>query len=102
MVETLPDLFILIGIAAVCGAIGKVIGGGIRGGLLASVAIGFVGALLGPWIAYHLNLTEPVLIPIGGPSPTLLSSMISSGAFVTLVHLLPRPAALSELWRKPV
>lgn len=51
MTYTLPGLILLIVIAAVCGAIGKAIAGGARGGLIVSTALGFIGALIGPWVA---------------------------------------------------
>jgi uncharacterized membrane protein YeaQ/YmgE (transglycosylase-associated protein family) len=44
---TLPGLILLIVIAAICGAVGRALGGGARGGLFVSTAIGFIGALLG-------------------------------------------------------
>ena len=46
MTLTLPGLIVLIVIAAICGAVGKALGGGARGGLIASIALGFIGALL--------------------------------------------------------
>ena len=54
MTLTLPELLLLMLIAAVVGAIGRRIAGGTRGGLLVSIVVGFVGAVLGPWIA-HLS-----------------------------------------------
>ena len=51
MTISLPALLILLVIAAVCGALGKAIAGDVRGGLLVSIVLGFVGALLGPWVA---------------------------------------------------
>jgi len=47
MTITLPGLIVLIVIAAICGAVGKALAGGAQGGLIASVALGFIGALLG-------------------------------------------------------
>ncbi|MDQ1348018.1 MAG: GlsB/YeaQ/YmgE family stress response rane protein, partial [Acidobacteriota bacterium] len=49
MTISLPALLILLVIAAVCGALGKAIAGDVRGGLLVSIVLGFIGALLGPW-----------------------------------------------------
>ena len=51
MTMTLPGLILLVVIAAICGAIGRALAGGTRGGLFVSTAVGFVGALLGPWVA---------------------------------------------------
>src|SRR5262249_58611572 len=43
----LLDFVILLVVAGVCGAIGKAIAGYSRGGCLVSIALGFIGALLG-------------------------------------------------------
>ena len=40
--------------------------------LLVSIVLGFVGALLGPWVASKLQLPEPFMLSIGGhPFPVL-------------------------------
>ena len=44
------EVVILLLVAAVCGGIGQVLSGYSSGGLLASIALGFIGALLGMWI----------------------------------------------------
>src|SRR5450759_3661754 len=64
MTMSLTGLLILLVIAAVCGAIGKAIAGSVRGGLIVSIALGFVGALLGPWVARLLKLPEPFMITV--------------------------------------
>ena len=56
MTLTLPGLIVLIIIAAICGAVGRALAGGARGGLIVSTAIGFIGALLGPWVARQFHL----------------------------------------------
>ena len=48
MTITLPALIVFVVIAALCGAIGCAIAGGTHGGCLVSIALGFIGALLGP------------------------------------------------------
>jgi uncharacterized membrane protein YeaQ/YmgE (transglycosylase-associated protein family) len=88
MTLTLPGLFVLIIIAAVCGAVGRALGGGARGGLLVSTAIGFIGALLGPWIAGQFHLAEPFVLRVGGYSFPILWSIIGGALFVALLHLL--------------
>lgn len=65
-------------LAAVCGGIGKAIAGSARGGLLLSIALGFVGALLGPWVAQQLGLPEPFLVGIVGRSFPVLWSIIGA------------------------
>ena len=90
MTITLPGLIILIIIAAVCGAVGRAIAGEIRGGLIVSIAIGFIGALLGPWLAGQLHLAEPLMLNVSGHSFPVLWSIIGAALFVALIHLISR------------
>lgn len=90
MTMSLPEILILLVIAAVCGAVGKAIAGGVRGGLIVSIVLGFIGALLGPWIALKLKLPEPFLINVGGHSFPVLWSIIGAALFVAIIHLLSR------------
>jgi len=90
MTITLPGLILLIVIAAVCGAIGKALAGGARGGLIVSTALGFVGALLGPWLAAQMKLPEPFVVHISGQSFPILWSIIGAALFVALIHLISR------------
>ena len=88
MTVTLPGLIVLIVIAAVCGAIGRAIAGGTPGGFITAIALGFIGALVGPWIAAQLNLAEPFVLRLSGQSFPILWSIIGSALFVATVHLL--------------
>jgi uncharacterized membrane protein YeaQ/YmgE (transglycosylase-associated protein family) len=90
MTITLPGLIFLVVIAAICGAVGRAIAGEIRGGLIVSIAVGFVGALLGPWLAVKMKLTEPLMIHIGGQSFPVLWSIIGAALFVAIIHLVSR------------
>jgi uncharacterized membrane protein YeaQ/YmgE (transglycosylase-associated protein family) len=88
MTMTLPGLIVLIVIAAICGAVGKALGGGARGGLIVSTALGFIGALLGPWVAHQLGLSEPFVLHLSGQSFPIVWSIIGAALFVALLHLL--------------
>jgi uncharacterized membrane protein YeaQ/YmgE (transglycosylase-associated protein family) len=90
MTITLPGLIILIVIAAVCGAVGKAIAGDVRGGFIVSIVLGFIGALLGPWIAHQLKLAEPFLLHVNGQSFPVLWSIIGAAVFVAIIHLISR------------
>jgi uncharacterized membrane protein YeaQ/YmgE (transglycosylase-associated protein family) len=90
MTITLPGLVLLIVIAAVCGAIGKAIDGGARGGLVVSTALGFIGALFGPWLATRLGLSEPLVLQISGHPFPVLWSIIGAALFVAIIHLISR------------
>ena len=90
MTITLPALLVLIVIAAVCGSIGRAIGGNVRGGFIVSTALGFIGALLGPWVARQFRLPEPFLLQIGGQSFPILWSIVGAALFVAVIHLISR------------
>ena len=85
---TVPGLIVLIIIAAICGAVGKAIAGGARGGLITSIALGFIGALVGPWIARQLQLAEPLVLRVGGEAFPIVWSIIGAALFVALLHLI--------------
>jgi len=90
MTMSLTSLLLLLLIAAVCGALGKAIAGSARGGLIVSIVLGFIGALLGPWVARALNLPEPFMVTIGGHPFPVLWSIIGAALFVAIIHLLSR------------
>ena len=63
---TLLDVLILLLVAGICGSLGQAIAGYSRGGCLVSIALGFVGALLGMWLARMMGLPELIPVRIGG------------------------------------
>ena len=86
----LIDLLLLLLIAGICGAIGQAISGFSRGGCLVSIAIGFIGALLGVWLAGALGLPELFAVNIGGTKFPIIWSIIGSALFVAVISLLTR------------
>lgn len=91
MTLTVPGLIVLVVIAAVCGAVARALAGGVRGGLVVSTAIGFIGALLGPWVARQFHLTEPFVLRVSGYSFPILWSIIGGALFVAILHILSGP-----------
>lgn len=85
---TLTALLFLLLIAAVIGAIGQALAGYSVGGCLASIALGFVGALLGGWLAAEVGLQEPFPVTVGGHTFPLIWSIIGSALFVALLSLI--------------
>ena len=85
---TLLDLLIFLLIAAICGAIGRSLAGGTQGGCLVSIALGFIGALIGSAIARRLHLPEPFMIRVGGQPFPMLWSIVGSALLVALLHLI--------------
>lgn len=87
---TILDLIVLLLIAGLCGALGQAISGFSRGGCLVSIAIGFIGALLGMWLARQLGLPELLSIPIGTTRFPVVWSIIGGALFVAIISLLTR------------
>lgn len=90
---TLLDLLILLLVAGICGALGQAIGGFSRGGCLVSIALGFIGALIGMWLARQLGLPELFAFNIGGTRFPIIWSIIGSALFVAVIGLLSRRRA---------
>lgn len=87
---TLLEFLILLAVAGVCGALGQAISGFTRGGCLVSVALGFIGALIGLWLARNLGLPEPLPVTIGGKSFPVIWSIVGAALFVAVIGLLTR------------
>lgn len=84
------DLLILLLVAGLCGSLGQAISGYSRGGCLVSIALGFIGAIIGMWIARKFNLPELFAINIGGTKFPIIWSIIGATIFVAIIGLLTR------------
>src|ERR687898_367149 len=87
---TILDLIILLIIAGICGALGQAITGFTRGGCLVSIALGFVGALLGMWMSRALGLPELFAVQIGTTSFPIIWSIIGSALFVAVIWVIKK------------
>jgi uncharacterized membrane protein YeaQ/YmgE (transglycosylase-associated protein family) len=87
---TLIDLLLLLLVAGVCGAIGQAIGGFTRGGCLVSIALGFVGALIGVWLARQMGMPELYSLRVGGQTFPVIWSIIGSALFVAVIGFISR------------
>jgi uncharacterized membrane protein YeaQ/YmgE (transglycosylase-associated protein family) len=87
---TLIDVLILLLVAGLCGALGQAIAGYSRGGCLVSIALGFVGALIGMWLARMMGLPELIPVNIGGTNFPIVWSIIGSALFVAVIALITR------------
>ena len=87
---TILDLIVLLLVAGICGALGQAITGFSRGGCLVSIALGFVGAVLGMWMARSLALPELFAVRIGTTNFPIVWSIIGSAVFVAIIALLTR------------
>jgi uncharacterized membrane protein YeaQ/YmgE (transglycosylase-associated protein family) len=87
---TLVEFLVLLVVAGVAGSIGQAIAGYSTGGCLTSIAVGFIGALLGVWLARTLNLPVLFNINVGGTTFPLLWSIIGSALFVAVISFISR------------
>ncbi len=91
---TIIDFLLLLIVAGVCGSLGQAIVGYSRGGCLVSIAIGFIGALLGSWLSRQLKLSDLFTISVGGHNFPVLWSIIGAALFIAGLNLLSRQRAL--------
>ena len=84
------DILLLLLVAGISGSIGQKLSGGSRKGCLVSIALGFIGALLGMWLARLLDL--PLLFPLrfGGTVFPVIWSIAGSALFVAVLSLFTR------------
>lgn len=85
---SIVELLVLLLIAGICGAVGKAIVGYFPGGFLASIGVGFVGALVGTWLARMVGLPELFAIHIGTTTFPIIWSILGSAVFVGLISLI--------------
>jgi uncharacterized membrane protein YeaQ/YmgE (transglycosylase-associated protein family) len=84
------ELVVLLVIAGICGGIGQSIAGYSRGGCLASIALGFIGALIGLWLARELKLPELFVVRLHHTRFPVLWSIVGATLFVAVVGLIAR------------
>lgn len=96
---TILDFLILLVVAGICGAVGQAIVGYSRGGCLASIALGFIGALLGAWLARVAGLPEMFELDIGPQPFPIIWAIIGATLFVALIALIA-PRRSGWYWRR--
>lgn len=87
---TLLGFIILLIIAAICGGIGQAIAGYSLGGCLVSTAVGFIGALIGRWLAGEFGLPAIFSITIQGETFPVVWAIIGAVIFTLVIGLITR------------
>ena len=82
------DFILLLVVAGICGALGQAIAGYSHGGCLVSVVLGFVGALLGGWLARVLAIPDLFVLQIGGQGFPIIWSIVGAALFVAVLSLI--------------
>ena len=85
---TLGGFLLLLLIAGVCGSLAQALIGYSHGGCLVSIALGFIGAIVGTWLARLLGLSEILAIQIGSQSFPIVWSIIGATLFVALLNFI--------------
>ena len=91
----LLTFLLLLLIAGVCGAVGKAIAGFSRGGFLAAIGIGFIGDLIGSWLAGNLGLPSIPVLDIGSTAFPVVWAILGSVILVALLALVLKPRRLA-------
>lgn len=91
---SLLGLLVLMVITAICGAIGQALVGYSVGGCLISSVVGFIGALLGNWLAGQLGLPTLLTITIDGQPFPIVWSIVGSVILVAIAALFTRRRAV--------
>ncbi len=87
---TLTHFLILLVVAGVCGSIGRAIAGYSHGGCLVSIALGFIGAIIGVWLADALHLPHLFELSFGGERFPIIWSIIGSALFVAVISFFTK------------
>ena len=77
-------VLILLIIAFFCGSIGASLAGASKKGCITSIALGFIGAIIGSWISRKMHIPE--LLAIQGIP--IIWSIIGSALFVAVINLI--------------
>lgn len=87
---SLESLIILLIVAGLAGAIGQWLAGYSRGGLITSIALGFIGAFLGTWVAKQFRLPALYNLQLGHTNFPIIWAIIGAALFVAILGLLKR------------
>jgi len=82
------DILISLIIAGIAGSIARSLSGFSRGGCIISIVVGFIGAMIGTWLARELHLPDPFVLEIRGTSFNLLWTIIGAVIFTAVLSLI--------------
>lgn len=82
------EFLLLLIVAGICGSVAQSIVGYSRGGCLVSIVLGFVGALLGTWLARQAQLPELLNVQFGDQPFPVIWSIIGASLFVAILALI--------------
>lgn len=87
---SVENLIILLIVGGLVGLIAQKLVGYSRGGCLTSIAIGFIGALIGSWAVKQFGLPEIYVLKVANTSIHIVWAIIGAAVFVAVLGLLTR------------
>jgi uncharacterized membrane protein YeaQ/YmgE (transglycosylase-associated protein family) len=87
---TVIDFLLFLLVAGIAGALGKALAGYFPGGFLVSIIVGYIGALIGTWLARQLSLPAWLTINIGGTAFPFLWAVIGAAVFLAILGFISR------------
>jgi uncharacterized membrane protein YeaQ/YmgE (transglycosylase-associated protein family) len=87
---SITGFLLMLVLGAICGYIAERIVGYSPGGWLTSAAIGFVGALLGGWIAGQLHLPSIFAVRVEGRPVEIVWTVLGAIVLLLVVKLTTR------------
>ena len=88
---TILEFICLLIIAGICGSVAQALVGYSHTGCLGSIALGFIGALLGMWLSRQMGLPELFTVTIGDKPFPIIWSIIGATLFAAVLALIARP-----------
>lgn len=96
MAFSLLEFMFLLLIAGICGGVAQSLAGFSRGGCLIAIVMGFIGALLGTWLARLTGMPELFAIRIGETTFPIIWSIIGGALFAAVLSLIARPRVVEK------
>lgn len=87
---TLLGLLLLLVVGAICGAIAEAIVSWSPGGFFASAGVGFLGALIGTWVARALGLPSILALRIQTVTIEIVWAVLGAVILLTMVSAVRR------------
>lgn len=81
------NIILLLVVAGLVGAIAQAVAHHHRGGCLASIGIGFIGAVLGFWLAGLLHLPNLFVINVGGVSFPIVYALLGGLLLLLILRI---------------
>lgn len=88
---TIWEFLLLLLVAGICGCLAQSLTGYSHGGCAVSIVLGFIGALLGTWLARVAGMNDFLTITIGDQSFPIVWSIIGAALFAAVLSLFTRP-----------